>query len=124
MPETSTIAWVAFLMASSLTMLLFLIASGRKTRLDDRIRELSDNSESGSQESVAQFAQAALPKMGAALMPSSEEVRTKLQTRLIHAGKYNRQAMTIFLGVKLLMMVSPGVLGVISDVVGLTPFSY
>ena len=42
---------------------------------------------------MAQFARTALPKMGTALVPTDEEERTLLQTRLIHAGLYGRQAM-------------------------------
>ena len=41
-----------------------------------------------------------LPRIGTALVPTDEEERTLLKTRLIHAGLYSRQAMAVFLGVK------------------------
>ena len=53
----------------------------------------------------------ALPRMGTALVPTDEDERTLLKTRLIHAGLYGRQAMAIFLGVKLLLIVCPASLG-------------
>ena len=54
------------------------------------------------------IARTALPKMGTPFVPSDEEERTQLQTRLIHAGLYSRQAMVAFLGVKMLLMFAPG----------------
>ena len=49
--------------------------------------------------------------MGQRLVPEDEEERTQLQTRLIHAGLYGRQAMVVFLGVKMLLMVAPPLVG-------------
>ena len=51
--------------------------------------------------------------MGTVLVPNDEEERTQLQTRLIHAGLYGRQAMAVFLGVKLLLMVAPALVGLV-----------
>ena len=42
---------------------------------------------------MAQLALTTLPRMGTALVPTDEEERTLLKTRLIHAGLYSRQAM-------------------------------
>ena len=57
--------------------------------------------------------------MGTPFIPTDEEERTKLQTRLIHAGLYRRQAMVVFLGVKTLLMIAPAFLGVAASLVGL-----
>ena len=65
---------------------------------------------------------AALPRVGSVLVPGKEEERTRLQTRLIHAGLYGRQAMGVFLGVKLLLVVGPAVAGAIAGAVGLVTF--
>ena len=56
--------------------------------------------------------------MGTPFIPTDEEERTKLQTRLIHAGLYRRQAMVVFLGVKALLMIAPAFLGVAAGLVG------
>ena len=45
------------------------------------------------------------------LVPTDEEERTLLQARLIHAGLYGRQAMVIYLGVKILLMIAPALIG-------------
>jgi tight adherence protein C len=59
--------------------------------------------------------------MGTALVPTDDEERTLLKTRLIHAGLYSRQAMAVFLGVKLLLMVAPALIGLSAGAVGLVP---
>src|SRR5262249_32669655 len=97
MIESQMLTWVAFLACSSLVLLLFLLVGGRRTRFDERLRELSGKAELGASQEVAQLAQATLPKMGAALLPSNEDERTRLQVRLTHAGLYSRQAMAVFL---------------------------
>ena len=50
------------------------------------------------------MARSALPKMGKIIVPEDEAERTKLRARLVHAGLYHRQAMHIFLGVKLFLL--------------------
>jgi tight adherence protein C len=120
MPENTTIVWCAFGMASSLVLLVFLLMSGRKGRLNTRLQELSARGAPVSDvDTVAQLARSALPKMGAPLLPTNEGERTKLQTRLTQAGLYSRQAMVVFLGVKMLLMVAPALLGLAAGVVGL-----
>jgi len=56
--------------------------------------------------------------MGTPFIPTDEEERTKLQTRLIHSGLYRRQAMVVFLGVKALLMIAPTFLGVAASLMG------
>ena len=72
---------------------------------------------------MSQMAQSALPKMGNSLLPTNEEERTRLQTRLIHAGLYGRQAMAIFLGAKVLVMVLPAIVGLLVGLVGIMPLA-
>ncbi len=107
-----------FVMVSTLVLLAFMLVAGRRTRLDTRLRNLSGKdlpvAEAGP---VAQIAKTALPKMGEALLPESEEKRTRLQAKLIHAGYYGRQAMVYYLGTKMLLMIGPACLGFM---VGLT----
>src|SRR5947208_16605233 len=99
MAGNETLIWTAFLGASSLVLLLYMLLGGRSSPLDARLKDLAHRGESPPADPVAQFARSALPKMGGPLVPRSEEDRTKLQTRLTHAGLYGRQAMPLFLGV-------------------------
>ena len=115
--ETPILALV--LMASSLVGLVYLLMTDRRTRLQRRMRELSGKNAAESEElSVGSLARSALPRMGATLLPSDEEQRTYLQSRLLQAGYYSRQAMLVFLGVKLLLMASPAIIGLILGIVG------
>jgi tight adherence protein C len=117
---SSPVAIAAFLMASSLVFLVFLLLGDRQTRLKGRLRDLSGQGGPALETlTLGKVASSALPRMGAPFVPSDEEERTKLQTRLIHAGLYRRQAMVVFLGVKTLLMLGPVVLGVAASLVGL-----
>ncbi len=112
----------AFMMASSLTVLIFVLLTWPKDRLDKRLQELSGKG-SADPDALSRFTTGALPKMGSALMPSKEEERTKLQSRLIQAGLYSRTALSVYLGVKLLLMVGPPFLGFLLGMAGLVPTS-
>jgi tight adherence protein C len=117
-----TVTWAVFFMASSLFLLMFLLIGGRKRRLDTRLEGLNEKEGPAPEpDSVAAFARSALPKMGSPLIPKNEEDRTRLHTRLIHAGLYNRQAMVIYLGVKMLLIVVPPLLGLAAGLSGLVP---
>jgi tight adherence protein C len=119
-----TASLVAFLMVSSLVLLVFMLVSGRKNRLETRLDELSGKSEVIlDRETVVQFARTALPRMGAPLVPDNPETRTKLQARLLHAGLYSRQAMALFLGMKVLLMIGPALLGLAAGMLGLVPIA-
>src|SRR5262245_4019803 len=122
MIDHSAITWAGFLLGSSLVILVFMLVSGRKSRLDNRLRDLATKGGAlPDPDPLAQFAQTALPKMGVSLLPKNETERTRLQARLVHAGLYGRQAMPIFLGVKLLMMVSPALIGLVAGLLGIVP---
>jgi len=122
MAEGGIITGAVFVWASSLVLLLLLLVGGGKTRLDARLRDLGGKGRPTPEpDSLAQLARTALPKMGASLLPKDEEGRTRLQTRLTHAGLYSRQAMVVFLGVKMALMVGPAVLGLLLGVAGLVP---
>src|SRR5262245_59982585 len=112
MSPNDQVMWVGFAMASSLVLLIYLLFGQRGSRVDARLKDLSHKGGHGpAPDPVADLARTALPKMGAALVPTDEEERTRLQARLIHAGLYSRQAMVIFLGVKVLLMVGPALVG-------------
>jgi tight adherence protein C len=125
MPDAGLLMLLAFVGAGGLTLMVFLAAGGRRTRLDERMRSLADpDGKPADEDAVVGAARAALPKMGAYLVPKSEGERTKLQARLMHAGLYSREAMVVFLGVKVVLMVGPAVLGFLAGLVGLVPILY
>src|SRR5437762_10868140 len=111
MEPNSTLVWAAFLAISSLVLLASLLLVGGKTRVDSRLEELAGRGDSLDPDPVAQVARSALPRLGQPLIPKDPAERTRLQTRLIHAGLYSRQGMAVFLGVKMLLILGPGILG-------------
>jgi tight adherence protein C len=128
MTSETSLTLIAFLIASSGVLLAYTLVSGRRNQLDDRLEDLGEPSNPedfslASPRSAAstQFTQTTLPKLGTALMPSAEEERTVLRTRLIHAGFYGREAMPIFLGVKMLLILAPALIGLMLGMVGIFP---
>src|SRR5262249_29451341 len=120
MPADQTILWTSFVAASSLLFLVLLLVGGRKSRLDSRLGDLAGQAGSVAEpDTGAQFARGDLPKMAAPLIPHAEEDRARLQARLIRPGLYGRQAMPLFLGVKMLLMVAPVLLGIVAGSAGL-----
>lgn len=102
-----------------------LVASGRKAKLDARLQELktghgkdAQNTEAAAKP-VRTIAARAIPKIGSHLVPQDEKERTRLQARLVQAGLYRRQAMGLFLGVKMLLMVGPALIGLVIGLSGL-----
>lgn len=119
---------IAFLMAASLVGAVGLFLSGRNRRLEARLLALSDKAPvvdkgQNARSFVAAFKNA-LPKVGQTLMPEDEGERSKLKMRLVHAGLYGPQAMAIFLGIKMVLMVAPALLGLIAGSLGMFPVMY
>jgi tight adherence protein C len=99
-------------LVGSMAAVVGLLVSGRGGKLDARIDSLAGRERpEEKQKTVAQMARAALPKMGQIIVPDSEAERTKLRARLVHAGLYHRQAMHVFLGVKLALLGTATVVG-------------
>jgi tight adherence protein C len=120
MPANLPLMVAAFVMASSLVLLVSLVLGDREARLKSRLRDLSGQGGPQTEAiTLGKIASTALPRMGTPFIPTDEEERTKLQTRLIHAGLYRRQAMVVFLGVKTLAMIGPALLGMAASLVGL-----
>jgi tight adherence protein C len=118
--ENQWLPWLTFAMVSSLALIIALIWTGRRGRLDARLTELSGKSGSIPEiDSVAELARQALPRVGAPLMPKDQQERTRLQARLVQAGLYSRQALVVFLGVKMLLMAVPVIGGLIAAMLGI-----
>ncbi len=104
---------IAFLLVTSLAAGVGVFLSGKGSKLDARIGEMAGRARPEEKvETVAQIARAALPRMGQIMVPDDEDERTKLSARLVHAGLYQRQAMHLFLGVKLTLLGLATVVGV------------
>lgn len=113
MGNDTIIMAVAFLLVTSAAVGIGLFVSGGNSKLDARIGEMAGRARPDEKvETVAQMAKAALPKMGKIIVPDDEKERTMLQARLVHAGLYHRQAMHIFLGVKLSLLGMATLVGV------------
>ena len=105
MSNDTIIMAVAFVLVVSAAVGIGLFVSAGGSKLDARIGEMAGRARPDEKvETVAQLAKAALPKMGKIIVPDDEKERTKLQARLVHAGLYHRQAMHLFLGVKLTLL--------------------
>jgi tight adherence protein C len=120
MIQDMTFTLVVFLAASTAVLLVVTLVGGGRTRVDDRLDELAGVRPGDSDpNSMTQFAMTTLPRVGSALVPSDDAERTFLKTRMIHAGLYSKQAMAVYLGVKLLLMVFPAGIGLAAGALGL-----
>jgi tight adherence protein C len=128
MHDSLPIILIAFFMAASVAGAVGLFLSGRNRRLEARLQSLSENGGPAAKvetaSPIAAAVKRALPKMGQSLVPDNDGERSKLKTRLIQAGLYGQQAMAIFLGVKMLLMIAPAVIGLILGSLGLFPLMY
>jgi tight adherence protein C len=119
---------LAFFMAASVAGLAGLMFAGRNRRLESRLRGLSDSKQPvGPTESAGPVARAvkkALPRIAQPLIPEEGQARVKLKTRLIVSGYYGPQAMVIFLGIKMALMVTPVIIGLVVALLGLFPLNY
>ena len=104
---------MAFAVVASLATMVGLLVTGRSRKLDARIDALAGKEKGPEKaETVGQLARITLPKMGKIMVPEDESERTKLRARLVHAGLYHRQAMHLFLGVKLVILSLATVVGI------------
>jgi tight adherence protein C len=111
-----------FTAVSGITLLVLLLFAGRRTRIEARLHSVSGKGRADPEHAtVTEFARSALPKLGATIMPEDKEDRTRLQTRLIHAGLYGRQAMVLFLGAKMALILAPACLGLALGILGVLP---
>jgi tight adherence protein C len=113
MPADLLPTLMVFAVVASLAGIIGLLLTGGKGKLDRRIDALVGHGRPGDErpETVAGMARSALPKMGKVIVPEDEAERTKLRARLVHAGLYQRQAMHVFLGVKLTLLMLATVVG-------------
>jgi tight adherence protein C len=120
--------WVPVLfaaaMSSGLTGLLYIFVRKRSDRSDRRVANLSQEEKVVDErqlvENLSRIIHQTLPKVGQTLIPDDDKERSKLKTRLLHAGLYSPNAMPIFLGIKFLLMAAPMLFGVVFAAFGAT----
>ncbi|MFN9196500.1 MAG: type II secretion system F family protein, partial [Planctomycetaceae bacterium] len=113
--------WVPVLfaaaMSSGLTGLLYMFVRRQSERSDKRVATLSEGDKIVDErelvENLTRIVHQTLPKVGQTLIPDDDQERSKLKTRLLHAGLYSPNAMPIFLGVKFLLMAGPLLFGIV-----------
>jgi tight adherence protein C len=88
---------------------IFLRVYGDRKRAIGRLRALAENDPPAAEKSgVPEGARSILPELGASFFPNIESGHDALKKRLLEAGFYRRNALEIFLGAKLtLMLVLP-----------------
>ncbi len=113
MTSDMTMILIVFGIVATLAMMAGLLLTNPKRKLETRLDELVGKERAAEKpETVVQMARTALPKMGKVIVPETEAERSRLRARMVHAGLYQRQAMYVFLGVKLLILGTAVVVGV------------
>jgi tight adherence protein C len=101
--------------AASLTTALVHLFQGRhQLRIRRRMDELLPERATSQQEIIARInaiVRSTLPKMGETLAPIDTEQRSRLATRLMHAGYYSPHAVPIYLASRLTISVLPAAIG-------------
>ncbi|HEV3204277.1 MAG TPA: type II secretion system F family protein [Gemmataceae bacterium] len=121
MPGGILLTLVAFASAGSLIVLICMFIPGRNQRVQGRIQTLI-SSKASQQETVAVVTRAILPRIGSPLVPSNKKAQKELKTRLVHAGFYGLHSLYLFLGVKMLFMAVPVIVGLVATSLGLVPY--
>lgn len=120
--------WVPVLfaaaMSSGLTGLLYMFIRSNSERSDKRVATLTEGAKEVDEreivENLTRIVHQTLPKVGKTLIPDDDKERSKLKTRMLHAGLYSPNAMPIFLGVKFLLMAAPMLFGIVFAAFGMT----
>lgn len=119
---------VGFLTVTSLVFLSGLIMNTRGSRLQSRLYELSEQQSSvldqNATSALRRLMRSTVPELGKHLVPENNDERTRLTTRLIHAGLYSPRAMSVFLGVKVLLILTPLLTGVLASAINICPINY
>lgn len=113
-----TVQTCTFLAVSGLTFLAFRAIWSLDKRVRQRIEGLRRGrapsfpmAPSGKSTSLSGRARSRILSVAARLVPNDQRERTQLEARLMHAGIYARWAPSVFLSVKLCLIVAPPLLG-------------
>jgi tight adherence protein C len=113
---------VTFLITTVSVVLTAWLLYRRNHRLESRLEGLKGPSAPTIGDTrLSVLARSALSKLGSPLLPNEEAQRTRLQTRLLHAGIYNPRALVTFLGIKMLLMFLPVIIGLLCLILHIGP---
>lgn len=123
-----TVTW--FVAASSLVVLVFLLVGVRKSRVDQRLQGLepSGGTQSGLKGFFASGAKGTAASLESAVSPvdrwtsrrmRQEEKKQGLRDRIEQAGLYKPQAVGMFVGVRIFLLILPAGLGVVAARMGM-----
>ena len=107
---------LAAAIASLTTTIAHFVLGRRQDRIRRRVQELHPEREQSQREMIALFNQmvrSTIPRMGETLVPSNTEERSRLATRLLHAGYYSPNAVPIYLATRLAISLLPAFIGAI-----------
>ncbi len=121
MNASMKIVFGSLLLVGCLGLIAWIAFKGRKTRVDARIDELSGRGGSVPERKLSSQLARSLPRVGTLIEPSEGEERSLLTTRLVQAGYYSQPAMQVYLGVKVLLMTAPTIVGLILGLLGFFP---
>lgn len=113
-PTIIIIIGIAGAVAAVVLFVGLMVTGADRERVDDRLDALKSGGSRSSAEEAAETRKQLsrqLEKLGG-MMGSSEEDKTKLQSRLQHAGIYSKSAASIFMGVKVILMIAPVVIAI------------
>jgi tight adherence protein C len=120
MLENGWISMLVFLATSGLVLAFFIWRNRDIWQTEARMRGLGGAPrERPSKGGLSKLLLSRLPDMGTPLLPTNEAQRGQLRQRLIEAGIYDRNALPLLLGVKMLLMAAPLVLTVVLAATGL-----
>ncbi len=117
-----------FLTASSLVVMVYLLFSGRKDRVDERLEGLGDTgapSESAFEKGAVATSAAAGRKAAAPIERWTSrrmrqvEKKQGLRERMTQAGLYESKATALFVGLRLVLALSPALLGFLAAKAGM-----
>jgi tight adherence protein C len=108
MLDKDWISMLVFLCTSGLVLGFFIWRNRDIWQTSARMRGLgAPPRERPARDSLGKRLLAKLPDMGTPLLPTTEEQRSRLRQRLLEAGIYERSALAMMLGVKMLLMAAP-----------------
>jgi len=105
---------IAAAVASLVTTLAHLFLGQKQERIRRRVQELRPEREPSQRELITRLndmVRSTLPRMGETLIPTNSDERSRLATRLIHAGYYSPNAVPIYLATRLAISLLPAFIG-------------
>ena len=103
----------AFGVVTTLVLIVATLLGSREGRaVESRVGDVAGpNRAQGRGAAMYGNQNAALPRVGAAMMPKDETKLSKLKKRMMQAGLYRRHSTALFMGIKFVLLVTPMLVG-------------